>query len=434
MTPRSTFMRDEEGAILPFGLMLFVLCFVVGGIAVDVSNAYQARTHLQVAADSAAHAALVVRETEDADTARQMALDVAQASMPVNSFGATLRSEDILFGYWDAENAVFTPDETSRDAVLVETAQISERLNPAATFFMQFIGRSSWDIRTQSVFETYFPTCLREGFVADDVVEITSNNYFTNGFCIHANAYVDLNNNTVFDPGTIVSMPDKRNLNGPNDVIEKNPGLGDALRDGSYKLRILSRIESIIAGVEDPRSIYYPDYITDSRPVSPKKKDKLDSTFFQPGHIYEIACSSSKKQVNIEKGTLLKELVIATNCQIKFGQGVALEDVIITNSNTSDDSFNAANGLRLGRDDNCGVGGGAQLVTMGGVKIPSGLEMYGGQIIAAGDVSFTANANGIQGASIIAGGRIDGTANGEMAFCGTGMEDNFEAAYFRLAR
>lgn len=29
---------------------------------------------------------------------------------------------------------------------------------------------------------------------------------------------------------------------------------------------------------------------------------------------------------------------------------------------------------------------------------------------------------------------IEGTSNMEMAFCGTGMENNFEAEYFRLTQ
>ena len=61
------------------------------------------------------------------------------------------------------------------------------------------------------------------------------------------------------------------------------------------------------------------------------------------------------------------------------------------------------------------------------------LRVYGGQIIALGDITFSANANGIQGASLISGQEISGTSNMDMGFCGTGMEGNYEAPYFRLA-
>ena len=58
---------------------------------------------------------------------------------------------------------------------------------------------------------------------------------------------------------------------------------------------------------------------------------------------------------------------------------------------------------------------------------------FGGQILALGDILFTANADGIEGASFVAGGNVEGTSNMTMGFCGNGMEDNFEAEYFRLA-
>lgn len=68
------------------------------------------------------------------------------------------------------------------------------------------------------------------------------------------------------------------------------------------------------------------------------------------------------------------------------------------------------------------------------MSFASGLMVFGSQLIASGDIDFAANANGIMGASMIAGGRIDGTSNMDMGFCGSGMENNYEANYFRLAR
>ena len=55
--------------------------------------------------------------------------------------------------------------------------------------------------------ETYRPGCLREGFVADKMVDIQSNNGFESGFCIHSNVGISINQNNTFEAGTIVSMP-----------------------------------------------------------------------------------------------------------------------------------------------------------------------------------------------------------------------------------
>ena len=68
---------------------------------------------------------------------------------------------------------------------------------------------------------------------------------------------------------------------------------------------------------------------------------------------------------------------------------------------------------------------------MGGMQFASGLEIYGSQILAMGDVSFAAQADGIEGVSIVSNGKISGTSNMNMGFCGTGM-DVFTAEYFQL--
>lgn len=289
-------------------------------------------------------------------------------------------------------------------------------------------------MRRQTVFETYGPTCLREGFVGEDVVDVSSNNSYEAGFCVHSNTHVSLNSNNNFADNTVVSMPDRREIVLPSSGFDSNPGLVAALRDGAYRIRILQRIDDIIAGVQDPTSPYYPDYITSSIAVTLNRNDKLDADAFEAGRIHRIDCHSPTQKTTIHAGTVLENVVIWTDCEMMFGQGVELRNVVIVNESTSAKSFNAASGVQIGRDGGCATGGGAQLVTRGGIDIPAQLKMFGGQMIAAKDIAFTAEADGIEGASIISGGRIDGTSGSVMGFCGgAGMENNFEAEYFRLA-
>ena len=92
-----------------------------------------------------------------------------------------------------------------------------------------------------------------------------------------------------------------------------------------------------------------------------------------------------------------------------------------------------ASGSTFGADDDCAPGGGAQVITLGGMRFPCGLGIFGSQLLAQGDVEFAARADGIQGASIVAGGEIDATSNSTMALCNNGMEGNFELPYFRMA-
>ena len=430
---RGRFWRDEDGGVLVFGIVLLIAFFMIGGLAIDVSNAYMNRTHLQVAADSAAHAALYTRDTKTAAEAKTVALAVANRSMPTDRFGDVLRAEDIQFGHWDDASQTFTPDPSSRDAVQVDTARLADRNNQVATFFLRFADVQFWNVRTRSVFDSYRPTCFREGFVGQDIVDVQSGNTYKAGFCIHSQTHVEVNSNNVFEPGVIVSMPNKNDVVLPSSGFASNTGLQPALRDGSYQIRILNRVNSIIAGVQDLSSPHYRSYITDSAPVTLPRSPSLNQGDFVPGRIYKLNCASEGQQVLIQTNTVLRQVVLVTNCKIRFAEGVALEDAMIASTNTREDALETAAGIRLGRNDNCAPGGGAQIVTRGGVQIPAGLQMYGGQILAVKDVAFTSLANGMQGASIVSGGRIDGTTGSTMAFCGgAGMENNFEAEYFRL--
>ena len=428
------FVKQQDGALTAFGLFFGLSSIVIGGLAIDVASAMMARTQLQAAADAAAHAALYIREWEDSATAKTAALAIAETNMPAARFGSLLTADDIQFGYWDRDAQAFQIDPDSKDAVFVDISRLAAKGNSVGTYFLRFAGFNSWDVRRGAVFETYIPKCFREGFVADGIIDIQTDNIYRSGFCLHSNTHMEMNSNNTFEDGTIVSMPDKRNVVLSSSGMETNDGLAAALRDNSYRMRLLDRIDDIIAGVLDSNSKYYQSYITSSTPIALNSNWKLDASKFTQGRIHTISCSSMSQQATIHELTSLKNVVIWTNCKFKFGANVKLQNVVIVNENTRDSSFNSASGLQLGKDDNCDTDGGVQLVTRGGIKFPQYLSMYGGQMIALGDISFSSNANGIQGASVIAGGRIDGTTDMDMGFCGgAGMENNFEAVYFRLA-
>ena len=124
--------------------------------------------------------------------------------------------------------------------------------------------------------------------------------------------------------------------------------------------------------------------------------------------------------------------VVMTDCDVKFN-GSRLEDFTVISRSTDVKSITASSNPIFGREDDCAPGGGVQIVTYGGYSSAAKLTMHGAQILAVDDVTFAAQGNGVKGAAIISGGEIDGTSNSAMGFCGTGMEDNFEAEYFRLA-
>lgn len=459
------FAAAEDGSITTGGLILIVTFMALGGLAVDVSNMVNQRTQLQMAADSAAHNALYERN-ERLDVTPEIAIAAGVAmgerNMPDQFYGNVVNPEDVRFGVWNPATRTFTPDPNSRSAVRVETHRDEAGGNEIATFLLKFAGFDSWNVRTVSVFETYDPPCLREGFVAEKMVDIQSNNSYFEGFCIHSNDVVSINSNNYFQEGTIVSMPDATRLDIPKSGYKTNEGLQEALRYGAIQIRLINALrevspspfatgsaemwEYVRLATRDGQL----DYVTGQpRQVTivngaPKKSspganqveankillDKDGVSVLRQNAVNYLYCSSTSTQLQVKQ--VLSDVVIITNCQVSFGSGGAIEGGLIATLHTGAASISGSSGTRIGRVDNCAEGGGAQLVSLGGMDFASGVTIQGGQLIALKEIRFSANGDGLKGTSIISGDTVSGTSNMEMGLCGTGMEDNLSLDYFRM--
>jgi hypothetical protein len=420
--------NDEGGGIAIFGLYIFMSILIMAGLAIDMSHLITSRTKLQVAADTAAHAALYNRDTNSADDSKAAALEIAEASMSSSRYGDVLKVTDIHFGTYDFTDSSFIIDENSRSAVLVTTNRLAARANPVSSFLLQFIGFAQWDVSVDSVFVTYRPACLREGFVADGIVDIQSNNEFWSGFCIHSNTHVELNSNNTFEAGTIVSMPEEEDIVLPNSGWLTNDGLRAALHEGSYEMRLVHKLPDIIAKLSNADSEYIPTGISTAE-IRRLNENKLAAGRLEPGYIYIANCSAGTLTID---ATTVSNVVLLTPCAITFSKGTILENAIIVSTDTGARSIYAPSDLQVGRDDDCGAEGGVKILTMGSMKFAANLAVFGSQLVATNNIEFAARAEGIEGASMIAGGLISGTSNMSMGFCGDNVE-GFEAEYFRLA-
>lgn len=424
------FHRDQRGTMTYWALFTLVSLLMVGGYAVDTQNVMQDRTRLQNTADAAAHAALLTRELGTIDAARAKAVEVSQMNMPASQYGNVLSQADVVFGTWNATTRSFTASSTSKSAVQVTVHQNSANNNSIGTYLFKLVGQDDWDLTLTSVYTTYNPTCFKEGFVAEGVVDIQSNNAFKNGFCIHSNDYVSLNSNNYFEPGTVVSMPDLADLDIPNSGFQTNVGLRAALREGSYNIRIVSRIDDIIDTIDNVGSAYRPSYITKTTTKTITAKT-ITAADLAANSINYWNCTGGKG--TISKDAVIQNVVIISNCEITFASGVVVQDAVISTTSTAARSFYSSAGMQLGKKDSCASGGGAQLLTQGGMKFASKLQVYGSQLMAIGDIEFAAQGDGVEGVAMVAGGTISGTSNMTMAYCGKGMEQNFTASYFRLS-
>lgn len=127
------FMTREEGGITALSLPLFMASLVLGGLALHFGNGVASKTQLQVAADSAAPAALYTRELHSADEAKTAALQIAAPNMPGGKYGNVLTASDISFGHWDRDTQVFTIDPGARDAVMVAVKRHKANGNGVST-------------------------------------------------------------------------------------------------------------------------------------------------------------------------------------------------------------------------------------------------------------------------------------------------------------
>ncbi len=429
------FRGDQSGAISLLSLQIFVIALLLGGLAVDLANALAGRAQLQNAADSAAHAALYAREFGSEDQAREAALALTEAMMPRDRYGQVLTPDDIQFGQWDRAGDIFRIETASRKAVFVSTRRYSDQKNGLGTFFLRLIGLDSWDLAAGAVFETYRPACLHEGFVARGRVILQSGGLYRAGICIHSNAFISLGANNFFEPGTILSMPDMRDVATASGSVEATPGLGDALRDASYRMRVVNHIDAIATGVMDRDSPFWRDYITAKDPLSLNPDTELGPETFMAGNMYTVTCTNPDQRFDLNNDTVLLETVLVTNCRLAISAGTTIEDATIITTNRSPKALAAASDIIIGRMDACEDGGDVQILSAGGVNFASNVRIFGGQIVAGGDLSLSAEEDSILGASVQAGGRMTLGLKGAVGSCdGKAMGRIFEFDYFRMAR
>ena len=94
--------------------------------------------------------------------------------------------------------------------------------------------------------------------------------------------------------------------------------------------------------------------------------------------------------------------------------------------------MNGSAATEIGTDDNCASGGSAQLLTAGSMHFAGKLNLFGAQVIAAGNVTIAAQEDGIEGSSIQSGGDIKLTSNSSFGFCNGNVDQILFEDYYRL--
>lgn len=428
------FIRDEDGGYTLWSLVWFILFCLIGGLAVDATNAYRHQALLQSTADASALAGVTM--LPDTEAAVAEALHYSTATLSDASHGEVLKGSDVVVGTWDAATHRFSAGGASPNAVRVVTRRSNLNDNPVSMSMLRIASifglNPEWNINVDAIAIRYLPKCLNDGFVAMNRVDINSNNNLSNFICLHGQtAGVDMQNHNTFAPGVQISMPNLGLLPDRENLLGMNPGLAEALAEGDLYPRDIDFVDYRIAGLRNLDPNYVPDYMyrtgTNGEIIPPAKVTGSDLPATLAEYtVYDISCDGQLKLPSVQ----MVKMVIVADCRIQSSAGTDLQDVVVATSYAGNNAaIDLAAQTALGRPDNCAPGGGVELYTPGDVNIAAQGNWHGLRVVAGRDVSLTALNVGIHGMSVQAGHDIRFTSNNDFALCSGSVPGTFAWSY-----
>jgi len=232
--------------------------------------------------------------------------------------------------------------------------------------------------------------------------------------------------------------------NRPN-VYSNNPGLDCAVMEGDVLPQDAYIVDQIIDQYE-LGTLPPPAYMLQ---IDPETGDVIQPTHqninehfagpFESYHVYHVHCSNSNQQITIPSDSVLNKVMILSDCQVSFGSGVSLKNVILTSSakgNGQDDralnAIHAANALTIGDAAFCGDSSGqVHIYASASVDIAAAPGVYGLRIVTGGSIKLAAQGD-ITGISAEAGMDAIATAGGNFEYCPGGIIDGPFAWHYRL--
>jgi hypothetical protein len=446
------FLIDEHGAGTVMGLLWFILLVGIGGLAVDITDALRSQTMLQATADAAALAAVI--DLPDEAAAVTTAVAYSDSNMAEEDYGTVLVEADVDIGSWDHATHIFSAGAALPDAVRVRTRRSFENENAVPVNFLRIIGLDTWNVTTYAIAQRFIPDCLTNGLVARGIVDMSSNNTFSNDMCVHGQEGVQMQIHNEFEPGVRVTMPDLGNdLVTPSGSMDGNPGLADAAGEESLDPRMVNHVDEIMDDLLTMQDYVTPLYIDTGLEVI-VVNENYNFADLEAGRVYHVECASNKN-VGIPNNMVLSEIVIVADCQLGVGSGVEMNDVVLASraggnpggnpggqgnngqsgqggAGIENANINVASNVIIGAADDCQPGGGVQIFSNASVHFSSTTTYNGVQIVVAGDVDLGARDEGVNGINVQAGGDITLTSNNRFGLCSGGAPNLLTVNYYRL--
>jgi len=384
------------------------------------------------------------------------AVAYAADNMGTEINGSVLDPDDVQIGLWDAATQSLDTTSAFPDAVMVTVRRSAENANAVPVNFLRIIGLQTWNVTAQAVAQRFIPECLKDGLIAREFVDMSSNNGFVNEICIHGEEGVNIQSNNYFETGVNVSMPKMSMLELPASGMTSNPGLPPALRENYLDPRMVNHVDDIMLGMlalpDDVmlalQDNVLPTYIDsdgggcsdlcggDSGDRVIKVDEKFDLSTAKPGFIYHVLCKPNKV-ARIPNNSIVQNVVIIAECELHIGAGATVISSVLASRSGGNGKIDKANiviaaNVQLGLPDNCAEGGGVQLFSNATIHTASSTSIDGVQMVAIGDIELGARDMAVNGISAQSGRTITLTANNMFGLCSGGAPNLFTVPYYRL--
>ncbi|MGG7567046.1 pilus assembly protein TadG-related protein [Rhodovulum sp. DZ06] len=389
---------EERGSTTVWAICWTIGFAMLGGVAMDSTNAYTYKTRLQAVADASALAAAM--KIKDRAAARTAAIELAALNMPVEQHGQVIRPEDIVFGKYNGQGEfVALPDPSqAAEVVQVMAGRDTMRGNPVPTWMFQFAGQENWSVSAKSVAVALYGgggwtgggggDCPSANIISTGMLQTAANNTYEPGVCFHGHEEVKTAGNDYMPAGVYVTapsvdlvtlgMPLKDGSASPDAIVqamETETPMLDAMDDGLFSAywSALSTVGSTkmytIGGLGPaqnyfgpplPESVFMPAPNVAGRanyrnnlgiPAKALKNFKFEDGQIKPYDVWQW-----NGDMNFTGGVSLSQTALFVDGDVNFGGGadVVLKDVFIFATGEIKNAGNAQMGYTL--SEFCDIG------------------------------------------------------------------------------
>lgn len=415
------FGTDESGVASVAGVYLLLAVLMIGGLAIDYSNAVNTRAQMQAVADSAALAG--ARHLRDGPEAIRDAV-LTHASIHGHSY---LRPEDVLIGKW--VDGQFTADETVSDAVAVITRRARQNDNPVMTYLLKLAGIDSFDVSALSVAATpnrqalLWRRCSGGGFMAMGEVDGHSSNDYVDGFCIHGDAAIRMHNNNHFEYGTRITLPDLAY------VFEhrNNHGIHEAISAGTHDFARVKALPDLFERIEYAGA--WGDLLPPQIVGGPIFLDRIrQNEKLVRGMLYVV-----EGDVELRGDRVFENIAIYAKGDIDVQSNVVMNDVVLAAAGNifvaSNVDINTESYLEIGSSAYYFCERGvysSYLLSLGDIVFNSNIDLRGTFALAQGNITFNSTIGTSHGVYMEAMGDISYNSSSIFRGCGDPLETEID--------